>query len=123
MKQKAICENHLYGKAYAKGKKQVSKHIVVYVLKDWKAGVFRRQNPQKQAVNRVGLTVTKKIGNAVQRNRCKRIIREAYRLIEKENTVRHGYLIVIVAREAAVSAKMPCIKQELTRALTALQLL
>lgn len=123
MKQKAICENHLYAKAYAKGKKCVSKHIVVYVLRDLHAGLLRKQHPKRETVNRVGLTVTKKIGNAVQRNRCKRILREAYRLTEKENAVRHGYLIVIVAREAAVTANTQQIREELKRALNTAGLL
>ena len=38
MKYNSVKENHLYSKAYSKGKKQVTKHIVVYVLRDYAAG-------------------------------------------------------------------------------------
>ena len=88
MKFKAICENHLYAKAYAKGQKQVMTTVVVYVLRDYKAGLLQKQHPQKKRINRIGLTVTKKLGSAVQRNRVKRILREGYRALEKKTPVK-----------------------------------
>ena len=60
MKQTAIRENHLYSKAYARGKKQSARNLTVYVLRDTHAGLLKRQNPQKQFLNRVGLTVSKR---------------------------------------------------------------
>ncbi len=113
MKYRAITENHLYGKAYSKGKKAVGKYTVVYILPDRHASLLRRAHPQHKTVNRVGLTVTKKIGGAVTRNRVKRIIREGFRLCDKEFGLRCGFLIVIVAREAAIKAKSSDIKAEL----------
>ncbi len=116
MKSVAICENHLFNKAYAKGKKAVNKRIVVYVLTDRHAWLLQKQNPLKQKVNRVGITVSKKIGHAVVRNRAKRIIREAYRQLEKQFPVKKGFLVVIVAREAIRDAKTPEIYSELKSA-------
>ena len=52
---------------------------------------------------RIGITAGKKIGNAVHRNRAKRIIRQAYR--ENECLMPLGIDIVIVARSAVCSAK------------------
>ena len=67
MKHIAIGENHLYSKAYAKGEKCVTKSVVVYVLKDFKAKRLQNAHPLKLSVNRIGLTVTKKLGKAFVR--------------------------------------------------------
>lgn len=115
MKCCAICENHLFNKAYAKGKKAVSGRIVLYVLTDRHAWLLKKQNPLKEKVNRVGITVSKKIGHAVVRNRAKRIIREAYRQLEKEVPVKKGFLVVIVARDAIKDAKTPDVYNELKK--------
>lgn len=117
MKAMAISENHLYKKVYAKGDKAFCKHIVVYVLTDYHAARLARANPLKTKVNRVGITVSKKIGKAVVRTRVRRIIREAYRLTETEKNIKKGKLIVIVGREAAVAAKSTDIKNDLIFAL------
>ena len=117
MKFKAICENHLYAKAYAKGQKQVMTTVVVYVLRDYKAGLLQKQHPQ------IGLTVTKKLGSAVQRNRVKRILREGYRALEKKTPVKKGYLIVLAARHAALRAKSTQIEQDLSKAFSAMGML
>ena len=55
------------------------------------------------SVNRLGITVSKKIGNSVVRSRVKRIIKEAYRLHEDKFKI--GYDFVIVARRAAKNKK------------------
>jgi len=52
------------------------------------------------------------LGGAVQRNRVRRIIREAYRLLEPE--LKPGFDIVIVARQRVVTAKMPQVKKSLS---------
>lgn len=116
MKNIAISENHLYKKVYAKGTKAFCKHIVVYVLTDYHASRLARENPLKTKVNRVGITVPKKLGKAVVRSRVRRIVREGYRLADKENNIRKGKLVVIVARDSAATAKSTEIKAELTRA-------
>ena len=123
MKYRAISENHLYVKAYRKGKKMATKNVVVYVLPDRHALRLRSENPQKKFINRVGLTVTKKIGKATVRSRVKRVIREGYRLTDKEYGIRPGNLIVLVARDACVNAKSTDLKNELVYAFTKLGLI
>ena len=98
MKNIAIKENHLYQKTYKSSKRFVGKYCAVYVLKDLAAGRLRKEHPQKQFVNRLGLSVSKRIGGAVQRNRAKRILRAAYDTCRPH--LKTGFLIVISAREA-----------------------
>ena len=98
MKETAIKENHLYLKAFRKGGRCVGKTVAVYVLKDYAAKRLMLANPEKKYLNRLGLSVTKKVGGAVGRNRAKRIIRAAYRQLVGKKTLKTGYLIVISAR-------------------------
>ena len=64
--------------------------------------------------NRLGLTVGKKTGKAVVRNRVRRRLREIYRL--NEQRLVKGVDIVIVARTAAVSATFRELEEDFLRA-------
>ena len=114
MKNIAIKENHLYVKAYRRGDRFVGRYVSVYILPDYAAKRLRKENPQKQTVNRLGLAVTKKIGGAVQRNRAKRIIRAAYDSVKSD--LKKGFLIVISAREQINGQKSQDIERELISA-------
>ena len=113
MKNIAISENHLYKKVYAKGEKVDCRHIVVYVLTDYHASRLARENPLGKRVNRIGLTVSKRLGGAVVRSRVRRILRAAYRQLETEQDIKKGKLIVIAARDAACKAKSTDIYKDL----------
>jgi ribonuclease P protein component len=94
-----IKENHDFQRAYAHGKYYVSPVLVSYVIKN-----------RKRAL-RAGITTSKKIGNAVKRNRSRRIIRESFRTLAPR--VKSGYDIIFVAR-----AKTPFVKcREVCRAM------
>ena len=123
MKFTAIRENHLFVKAYTGGKRAPSKTCTVYVLKDRQAKRYMRRRPDKQYINRIGITASKKIGGAVQRNRAKRVIREALRLIMQEYTLKTGHLIVIAARERATVSKMQDVKRDVQSALMRLSMI
>ena len=116
MKFAAIKEHHLYNKAYQKGKRASSSSIAVYVLRDYAARRLTRSHPLHLTVNRIGISVTKKIGGACVRNRAKRIIREAYRTLEREGRLKVGFLVVIAARPAIVTKKSGDIEKELRAA-------
>lgn len=76
---------------YKKGKFTACKYSVIYV------------RPNGRPFNRLGITASKKIGNAVHRNRAKRLIRLAYRNAEIQLPV--GVDIVIVARSPICEIK------------------
>ena len=116
MKECAIKENQLCVKAYTKGMRFSGKTVTVYVLRDYKAAKLKKENPQKKYLNRIGFTATTKLGNAVTRNRCKRIMRAAYRGILSERSLRTGNLIVISARGQAVGATSEEVKRDLVAA-------
>lgn len=86
-----IKNNKKFGFLYKKGTVIVTVPIVAYV------------RPNKKPYNNIGITTGKKIGNAVRRNRVKRIIRAAYR--ECEVLFPIGYDIIFVARKAALHSK------------------
>ena len=121
MKLAAIKEHHLYNKAYQKGSRASGRTVTVYVLKDYAARRLTRAHPQRLTVNRVGISVSKKIGGACARNRAKRIIREAYRAILREGQLKVGFLVVIAAKPEIVGKKSGEIEAELRRAFERLQ--
>ena len=120
MKFCAICENHLYQKAYSKGKRAVTSALAVYVLPDYSAKKLAKAHPQKQIRNRIGLTTSTKLGSAVVRSRCRRILREGLLALEKERPLKKGFLIVIAARTKATELKSQDIKSELEYAFSKL---
>ena len=65
--------------------------------------LYARKN--RTSTNRVGITVGKKLGHAVVRNRVRRRLREVYRL--NESKFQPGWDIVVVARTKAISASFP----------------
>ena len=88
-----LCENHMFTKAYRKGKSGVNKYTAVYALKNY------RKNPDGSLCHtKLGISVNAKLGKAVKRNRVKRIIREAYR--ENLPLIKDGLILVIAARGA-----------------------
>ncbi len=113
MKFKAICENHLYQKAYTKGKRAVMPALAVYILPDYAAKRLARSHPEGKIVNRIGLTTSTKLGCAVVRSRVRRILREGLRSLMRECELKVGFLIVIAARGAATTLKSTDIKEQL----------
>ncbi len=122
MKFRAIKENHLFNKAYKKGKRATTSALAVYVLPDYAAKRLQNADTRSRLTNRYGITVSVKIGGAVTRSRCRRIIRAALYEIEKRGNLKQGFLIVISARSVLPSKKSTDIVRELTQALSALKL-
>ena len=111
MKHLSLTENHLFGKAYSNGKRYCGKYACVFVLRDKAAFRLMKANPEKQYLNRVGLTVSKKIGGAVVRSRARRVLRAALDAVEPQ--LRTGFIIVISAREGIADQKSTDMAKEL----------
>ena len=123
MKFRAIKENHLFGKAYTKGKRAVTSALAVYVLPDYASKRLAKSDTRGQVKNRYGLTVSTKIGGAVVRSRCRRIIREGLYAIEKRGCLKQGFLVVIAARSTAPKKKSTDMERELFDAFRKLNML
>ena len=76
----------------------------------------------KKTVNRIGLTVSTKLGGATVRSRVRRILREGLRAVEKKQPLKVGFLIVIAARSAAVTMKSTEIEAHLASAFATLKM-
>ena len=81
--------------------------------------VVMKAMPNRLSLSRYGFSVTKKVGNAVQRNRLKRLLREIMRL----QSLKVGWDIVFIARPAAVDADYHQLERAVTRLLARAQLL
>ena len=86
----SLNRDRLFRRVYNKGRSAVLPCLVVYI------------KPNGGDSNRLGFTVTTKIGHAVTRNRVRRRLREIYRL--HEGGLKPGFDIVVVARARAVKA-------------------
>ena len=113
MKDVAITENHLYQKTFRRGQRWSGRFVTVYILKDLHAKRLMKANPQKQYLNRIGLSVPKREGGAVERNRVKRILRAGLADVRKKHKLKTGYLIVISAKPGAEKEKSTAIAAEL----------
>ncbi len=83
----SLKKNKDFQVVFKKGRSRANKYLVLYVLEN---------NSNK---NRIGISVSKKVGNSVIRHRIKRLVKESYRL--HENMFNSGLDIVVIAREGA----------------------
>jgi len=95
----SLKKNMDFQNVYNNGKSYANKYLVMYVLDN---------NSEK---NRIGISVSKKVGNSVIRHRITRLIRESYRL--QEDVFNNGLDIVIIARATARNKKYKDIESAL----------
>ena len=100
----SLKENRLFRALYARGKSSARKTMAVYVFKN-----------RLKTVNRLGITVSVKLGGAVERNRIRR--RRLY-----ETRLKSGYDIVIVGRHAALNAPFEDLCADLAAVVRSLRL-
>ena len=88
----SLKKNFQFRYVYNRGKSIANRHLVMYLMKNGSHG----------QENRLGISVSKKVGKSVVRSHITRLIRESYRSVEGQ--VRPGYDIVVIARVAAKDA-------------------
>ena len=86
-RSQSLKKNADFQKIYKSGNSFVNKYLVMYV----------KENGLE--LNRIGISVSKKVGNSVVRHRLKRLIKESYRL--HEDMFNSSLDVVIIARAAA----------------------
>ena len=106
MKSKTLKENKDFRRLYYQGKSQASSCVVTYVAKSRRNGV------------RIGITTSKKIGCAVERNRAKRVIRAAFSQLESR--INGNWDIVFVARSKTPDVKMQQVLEQMEKHFKAL---
>lgn len=83
----SLKKNRQFQFVYKNGRSRANKYLVMYVKEN------------SLGMNRIGISVSKKVGNSVVRHRITRLVRESYRL--HENVFNSGLDMVIVARVTA----------------------
>ena len=95
----SLKKNDDFLKVYKKGKSKANRLLIMYVY------------PNSTDRNRIGISVSKKVGNSVVRHHMTRLIRESYRL--NEEMFNSGLDIVVVVRPGASNAEFKKIESAL----------
>ena len=88
-----IKKNNEFKLVYRRGKSLANNLLVLYVFKNNK-----NKLDDNSTYNKIGISVSKKVGNSVVRSRSKRLITESYRLNKED--LKNGYDFVFIARTA-----------------------
>jgi|SRR5699024_3478862 len=99
-----IKKNEEFQDVFKKGKSFANRELVIYYIRKPSQNHFR-----------IGISVGKKLGNAVTRNRIKRYIRESF--IQLEEEIQSDLDIVIIARNRTANMNFHQIKKSLTHLL------
>ena len=83
----SLKKNKDFQTVYRQGKSYANKYLVLYIMEN------------QTEKNRIGISVSKKVGYSVVRHHLTRLIRESYRL--QEECFQRGYDLVVIARQSA----------------------
>lgn len=97
---KGLKKDSDFRKVYKHGKSFANRYLVMYILEN------------KSGSSRIGISVSKKVGNAITRNKLRRRIKECYRLDIDEN-VKEGFDIVFIARVSSKDSEYKDIEKSI----------
>ena len=106
---RTVKKNHEFRRMYQKGKSSVNSFLVLYI------------RPNRLGHNRLGVTVSAKLGKAVVRNRVRRRLREIWRL--NDGRLKQGYDMILVARGRSVKSTYAEMEKAYLKAAAGLKLL
>ena len=86
----SLKKNFQFRHVYHRGRSIANRHLVLYLVKNGTQG------------NKLGISVSKKVGKSVVRSHVTRLIRESYRSMEEE--IKIGYDMVVIARVSCADA-------------------
>ncbi len=100
-----------FDRLHKSGKSVGSRHVVLVSLKN------------QFSYNRKAFLASKKVGNSVQRHRAVRLMKEAFRQILKEKSVKEGYDFLFIARSTIDNSKCADVKKSIEAALKRAELI
>ena len=104
MRKKSVLNHQKdFDVVYKKGKSQASRFVVMFYKKN------------SLDYSRISFLASKKVGNSVQRNRARRLMKEAFRL--SDEVISPGYDIIMIARKPITEAKMDEVKHSIQNVL------
>lgn len=98
-----------FNRVYRRGSSKGGKYAVI---------LYRKNN---LGYTRTAFVASKKVGNSVERNRSRRVMRESYRALS--DSIRRGYDIIFVARNTINGVKQPEVEKSMICSLKACDLL
>ena len=100
----SLKKNKDFQVVYKNGKSYANRYLVLYI----------RENGMDK--NRLGISVSKKVGNSVKRNRARRLMKENYRFLGEN--IKEGYDLIFIARNTINGKKAGDVGKSMNRAVS-----
>lgn len=110
MQSEPLRFNYEFSRVYGKGTRISGKHVLLFYLKR-NGRVYQNGKKVAPDINRIGVTASKKVRTAVERNRIRRLLREGYR--EIEFMTNPGYDLIFMVRNLKEIPKYQSVRKDM----------